>query len=63
MHMMRHFKPDSSDTKLELEDSTSNDGVEPTQLTPGGRIQRRAASKASIKVAKAIKHLKTGELT
>ena len=60
MHMMRHTKPVSNENKLEFDDSVSN--AETTQLTPGGRIRRHAASKASIKVANAIKQLKTGEL-
>ncbi len=60
MHTLRHTKSrgPANDT-IEDEEDRIQVGLTP-ETTSSGRIRRHAASKASIKVANAIKQLKSG---
>jgi hypothetical protein len=58
MHALRHSKVD---IKPESPEPIPECGSTSAGTTPSGRVRRHAASKASIKVANAIKQLKTGK--
>ena len=57
MHRVRHLKPEPDE---DSPDPASEDPAE-VELTPNGRVRRHAASKATLKVANAIKQLKTSK--
>ena len=61
MHTLRHTKSRGLVNDNRDEDGDNKVGQTP-ETTSSGRVRRHAASKASIKVANAIKQLKSGSL-
>ena len=60
MHTLRHTKSRGPVNDVRDEDDESIKVGQTPETTSSGRVRRHAASKASIKVANAIKQLKSG---
>jgi hypothetical protein len=56
LHQLRHTRPEPKPNTPEPKSAS-----EEPETTPNGRVKRHAASKANLKVANAIKQLKTGQ--